>query len=212
MITLYHGSAGGIVGEIKPISEEICDFGIGFYTATIKEYAMSSLIEEENDGSGFCYTLNIDTDPLKVFSFDDDLEFWMLFTAYNRGTIGTIDEYKKLKKRIDSLKQFDIICGLIADDRSAYAFGRFLDGTMTDKCLIECIKYFDLGLQYVFKTKKACDSIKIAEKEIINGSQYNEAAHQKRMRIGKAQDIVSDLEKKYRRTGVYFDELLEEYR
>ena len=162
MITLYHGSAGGIVGEIKPISEEICDFGIGFYTATIKEYAMSSLIEEENDGSGFCYTLNIDTDPLKVFSFDDDFEFWMLFTAYNRGTIGNIDEYKKLKERIDSLKQ--------------------------------------------------CDSIKVAEKEIINGSQYNEAAHQKRMRIGKAQDIVSDLEKKYRRTGVYFDELLEEYR
>lgn len=30
-IILYHGSKGGIKGNIKPISREFCDFGKGFY-------------------------------------------------------------------------------------------------------------------------------------------------------------------------------------
>lgn len=101
---------------------------------------------------------------------------------------------------------------LNTDDREAYAFGRFLDGAMTDKCLIECIRYFDLGFQYVFKTKKACNYIEIKKKEIIRGELYDEAAHNKRSRIGKSQEIVTRLEKEYRRTGLFFDELLEEYK
>lgn len=30
-ITLFHGSRGGIVGDIKPQSRVHCDFGKGFY-------------------------------------------------------------------------------------------------------------------------------------------------------------------------------------
>ena len=138
--------------------------------------------------------------------------FRMIFTAYNRGNIPDIDDYRVIKNRIDALSEYDVIIGLVADDRSAYAFERFLNTAMTDKCLIECIKYFDLGYQYVFKTKKACESIKIVNQEIIHGEEYNDVSHCKRIRIGKSQEIVTELEKKYRRDGLFMDELLEKYR
>ena len=33
-VLLYHGSKSGLVGDIKPISRERCDFGKGFYMGT----------------------------------------------------------------------------------------------------------------------------------------------------------------------------------
>ena len=38
-ITLYHGSKGGIVGNIEPNSRIRCDFGKGFYMGTKPEQA-----------------------------------------------------------------------------------------------------------------------------------------------------------------------------
>lgn len=33
-VLLYHGSRGGVIGNIQPISRECCDFGKGFYMGT----------------------------------------------------------------------------------------------------------------------------------------------------------------------------------
>ncbi|MCR5502286.1 MAG: DUF3990 domain-containing protein [Lachnospiraceae bacterium] len=190
----------------------MCDFGVGFYTASIEEYGLSNIVENEKEGSGFFYTIRADFEPLKVFSFDYDLDFWMLFTAYNRGYIEDIDSYSRLKKMIDDLMSFDVISGLVSDDRSAYAFGRFLDKATTNVCLKECIKFFNLGYQYVFRTVKACDHLEIMHEEQITGDRYFRIAHDRRVRIGRSQDIVSEIETKFRREGLYLDELLEEYR
>ena len=211
-ITLYHGSPNGIIGIIAPISEKICDFGQGFYTATEKEYALSNIVEREQDGCGFCYTLRADTEDLRVYEFGNELSLWMLYTAYNRGYIPSLSNYDKLRAEIESIEVCDVVCGLIADDRSAYAFGRFLDGAMTDLCLIECMKYFELGLQYAFKTTKACNALEIVESEVIRGEAYTNASHEKRKRIGTSQEVVAGLEKQYRREGLFIDELLERYR
>ena len=211
-IILYHGSPNGIAGAIEPRSENICDFGAGFYTASVDEYGLSNIIENEKEGSGYFYTLEANLDGLKVFSFEEDLDFWMLFTSYNRGYIQDIEPYIRLKERINDLRSYDVICGLVADDRSAYAFGRFLDKAMTHICLKECIKFFDLGYQYVFRTTKACEHLTIINKEYIEGDRYLQIAHEKRIRIGRSQDVVSEIEVQFRREGMYLDELLEEYR
>ena len=211
-LMLYHGSPKGIIGSIAPISEKICDFGKGFYTASEKEYALSNIIEREKDGCGFCYTLRANTEGLYVYKFGNDLRLWMLYTAYNRRYIPSLSDYDKLRAAIESIEACDVVCGLIADDRSAYAFGRFLDGAMTDLCLIECIRHFELGFQYAFKSLKACNALEIIETEEIKGEAYSSASHEKRKRIGTSQEIVADLEKQYRREGLYIDELLERYR
>ena len=209
---LYHGSPKGIIGEIAPKSLNTCDFGTGFYTADTDEYALSNIIENDHSGSGYFYTLAVDFDKLNVFSFGDDLDLWMLYTAYNREYIQDIDSYPKLKQIIQELNSYDVICGLVADDRSAYAFARFLDKAATHTCLKECIKYFDLGNQYVFRTPTACSHLQIINEEYITGDRYIQIAHDRRIRIGRSQDIVSEIEVRFRRDGLYLDELLEEYR
>ena len=98
MLKLFHGSPEGIVGEIEPRSENICDFGTGFYTASHIDYAMSNIVIDEKGGNGYLYTLNVDTDGLNIYSFDEDFEFWMLYTAYNRGNIHKIKNYRGLKE------------------------------------------------------------------------------------------------------------------
>ena len=46
-VTLYHGSRSGIVGKIKPISREKCDFGKGFYMGTIPEQTKGLVVNQE---------------------------------------------------------------------------------------------------------------------------------------------------------------------
>lgn len=45
-IKLYHGSRGGIEGDIEPCSRLHCDFGKGFYMGTDKQQAKSLVCNE----------------------------------------------------------------------------------------------------------------------------------------------------------------------
>lgn len=47
-ITLYHGSKGGIRGDIRPIARPECDFGSGFYMGT-KKLQAETLVCRKND-------------------------------------------------------------------------------------------------------------------------------------------------------------------
>lgn len=208
-ITLYHGSISGIKGDIKPISSEICDFGKGFYMATNKEYAMCNALSLDKNGSGHLYKLDVILNNTKNYIFNN-IEIWALYTAYNRGLIHNIKKYKKLIEIAKTINKHDVVIGPIADDRSAYAFQRFTEGSMTDKCLIHCIKHFNLGEQYVFKRK--CNNIKIISHKILDGDNYNKIAHNKRVRVGTSVKIVEQYEKQFRRDGKYIDELLEAYK
>ena len=207
---LYHGTPVGIKGRIIPKSEDVCDFGCAFYTAELVDYSNSVALNADTD-SGHCYTFLADLQKLKIYDFADDLEFWALFTAANRKEFD-VSDYPKLKKRIDALRPYDILCGLIADDRSAYAFARFVSGAMTDACLMECLTHFKLGNQYAYKTQKACDQLYAINHKIFSKEEHKKIDHDRRVRIGTAQQVVDELEKQYRRKGRYFSEILEEYK
>ncbi len=45
-VILYHGSRGGIDGEIQPISRVRCDFGKGFYMGESEEQAKGLIAED----------------------------------------------------------------------------------------------------------------------------------------------------------------------
>ena len=182
-IYLYHGSKYGIKGDIEPHSRVTCDFGDAFYTADNKEFALSSSVEEGGE-EGFCYKLLCDLDRLSVYKFTS-FELWALYTAVNREYIKDIDEYPKLKKICEEINSYDIVIGLIADDRSAYVMNNFLNNSMTDICMYKCMKYFKLGYQIVFKTEKSCKHLSIIDKYIVSGEEYRNILHNNRVRIGK---------------------------
>lgn len=47
-ITLFHGSKGGIIGNIKPTSRDHCDFGCGFYMGESSDQAKGLVFTNDN--------------------------------------------------------------------------------------------------------------------------------------------------------------------
>ena len=209
-LTLYHGTVKEMDLPIKPISKSFSDFGSGFYTAELKTFAEASSVKENNT-NGVLYTLQCNLDNLKVYNFHNNIELWYLFTAVNR-TYLDLGKYKKLQEKLNAFNQYDVLVGLIADDRSQRALEDFLDGNITDVCLIESLKYFELGKQYVFKTQRACDSIKIIDIHYNTDDEKSHFKHEVRVRLGKSQAMFENLKAKYFRVGNSVYNILEKYK
>lgn len=212
---LYHGSKNGISGKIKPISKSECEFGRGFYMSDIEDQP-KSLVSEFKDN--MFYELDCDFSGLKVLEFTDDYESqldWSLFIAYNRNQFDP-DIYTKLAKKYDAYNQnYDVIAGLIADDKMTEALQRFFDGTFSDKALIAAMSRVKLGRQFVAKTEIACSnehikivsSRKLSDNELLTAKSFNE------QRRRQNTTVLNEITTRFRRsTDVkFFDEILEEY-
>jgi hypothetical protein len=212
---LYHGSKSGIKGSIQPISRAECDFGRGFYMGD-KEDQPKSLVSEFKDN--MFYELDCDFSGLKVLDFTDDYESqldWSLFIAYNRKQFDT-EKYTKLSKKYEAYNNdYDVIAGLIADDKMTEALQRFFDGTFSDKALIAAMSRVKLGRQFVAKTEIACSnehikivsSRKLSDNELLTAKSFNE------QRRRQNTTVLNEITTRFRRsTDVkFFDEILEEY-
>ena len=153
------------------------------------------------------YILSVNVEELKTHVFAPDLD-WALFVAFNRRKMDSIVDtplYNKYKAiGIDK----DIIVGSIANDRMFFVMDSFFNGNITDMALKESLHALNLGFQYVAKTKDACARIKI-EKEIslpwIVRQAFKTVSNENRENgIRYATEVC----KKYRRNGFYFDEIL----
>ena len=201
---LYHGSKSGIVRPIQPKSRDVCDFGSGFYMGTDPKQPLTLICDFEE---AKFYILSVNVEELKTHVFAPDLD-WALFVAFNRRKMDSIVDtplYNKYKAiGIDK----DIIVGSIANDRMFFVMDSFFNGNITDMALKESLHALNLGFQYVAKTKDACARIKI-EKEIslpwIVRQAFKTVSNENRENgIRYATEVC----KKYRRNGFYFDEIL----
>ena len=87
---LYHGSRGGISGDIKPISRIHCDFGKGFYMGT-NQNQVKSLVS--NDPNPYYYRLELNIDCLdkdRVLQLTD--MDWAYFVLFNRGKLKSVKD------------------------------------------------------------------------------------------------------------------------
>ena len=196
-LTLYHGSHGGIKGNISPtVSRNVCDFGKGFYTGNLELQAKTIVCE---DDSSYLYKLSIDVSGLRIYYFDDYL-LWAMYIGFNRGYIN-ISECPKLKPIFNEINSCDIIVGLIADDRLYTVLGNFIDGFVTDIALLTCLQYVNYGYQFVFKTQRACDLIKIVSKVKLSDTEKNKLRHKKNITIGSLESKIRSVIDKYNYYG-----------
>ena len=216
MIRLYHGSKRGIQGKIRPdMSREECDFGSGFYTGDKPEQPQGLVAAWPNNRF---YVLDCNLDGLNIKRFSEDYTGqmdWALFIAYNRGKIDK-SIYPALAKRYEIYHQsYDVIAGLIANDKMYQIIDEFFNMNVCDKGLLEALTRVKLGNQYVFKTVKSCSSehIKIVTEKSLDDAERKTAATQEKNRKMQTADIVPQIKVKYRHaTNVkYFDEILEEW-
>ena len=203
-LILYHGSKQGIVGDIQPKSREDCDFGVGFYTGTDTIQPLTLVCGEPNPKF---YVVDLKLEGLKVLEMELGLE-WAMVVAYHRGYMDIIKDTEMYEKYAHFLDGYDMVIGYIANDRLYTELTRFFNGDITDVALMNCLVALDLGKQYVAKTQKGCDAFSIVTESDIYQLELLALREKSAIRRKESYAIASEIEKKYRREGKYFDEIL----
>jgi transcriptional regulator with XRE-family HTH domain len=206
VVTLYHGSKSGIVGDIAPSSREHCDFGKGFYMGTTPEQPLTLICDFEE---AKFYVVSVDTKALTTIEIPADID-WAMVVAYHRGRMERIKDSKFYKKYSEMTTDKDLAIGSIANDRMFFVIDNFFQENITDIALINSLSALQLGKQYVALTEKACKAIKV-EKEIE--FTYFEKKILQKVSEGnrrKGIDLANEICKSHRREGKFFDEILDE--
>ncbi|MCM1123857.1 MAG: DUF3990 domain-containing protein [Eubacterium sp.] len=203
-VTLYHGSKSGIHGAIAPISREHCDFGKGFYMGTDRTQPLTLICNYPN---AKIYTLSMNLSDLKILDIDIGID-WALLIAYHRGKMEFM-KYSAFYNRLSNLnKNCDMIIGYIANDRMFVILDRFFNGEITDLALINSLSALKLGKQYVALTQKACNKIKILDKQELTETEREKLRHESQTNRSKGIAMAEEICRKYRRDGQFFDEIL----
>lgn len=211
---LYHGSKNGIRGEIAPISRKTCDFGRGFYLGD-KELQPKGLIA--GYGNSHFYVMDFEPEGLSVRQFGDTYEEqmdWALYIAYNRRVID-FSTLPILREKYEHYNHsYDVIIGLIANDKMTQVLNRFYSGGLCDKAMLDALQRVKLGSQYVLKTQKACqpEHIRIAEEKELTLAERKSLIVENEQRVLQMGGLLEQLQVRYRRAAdvKYFDEILKE--
>lgn len=207
---LYHGSRGGIEGNIRPISRERCDFGKGFYMGESIEQA-KGLISNSPDPIIYTVKLKLSEIPDDKILILDNKE-WLYTILANRKRVQEFNELETAKKWLKKINKYDIIIGAIADDRMNEAMQRFIDYGLTDKGLYECLKSVNYGYQYVAKSEFACNKIEILNERTISDSEKDEIEIYSTAKRKESRDVVKNAVIKYQRDGLYLNEIVKRER
>jgi hypothetical protein len=202
---LFHGSKSGIIGDIKPSSRELCDFGKGFYMGTERLQPLTLICNFPN---AKLYTVKADLTGLRVLEIEVGID-WALLIAYHRGKLEHIRGSGIYQKYAGLLSGCDMVVGDIANDRMFVVLDRFFSGEITDTALIGSLSALKLGKQYVALTVNACGQIDIIEEKRISETERNalriESEAHRKEGIRQAEEIC----KRHRRDGRFFDEIIE---
>lgn len=209
LVTLYHGSIGGIAHPIKVnFSSKPCDFGQGFYLGEMEIQAKNRVC---NSKDGYLYKFDLNLSGLTVYSFRD-YTLWALYIGVNRGKINATS-YKKLSALVNQINSNDVIIGLIADDKIAESYNDFLNNNITDIALAECLKEVKYGNQYVIKNQKCIENnLYELSHHILSKDERKESLSWGRSVKENLDNRLVEVKRKYRRSGKFLDEILEEYK
>ncbi|GHV16479.1 hypothetical protein AGMMS49938_16530 [Fibrobacterales bacterium] len=154
---VYHGSDCLVEKPEIRKSARALDFGVGFYTTTNKEQAISfaKKIRERNISEKEVISIySVDFEYIKrnlnVKIFENPNEEWLDFVSKNR--TGTYTE------------KFDVIYGAVANDTIFRTFIVYQNGILSKKETIKRLKIRKLYNQMVFTTEKALSFLKFEGK------------------------------------------------
>jgi len=144
-IRLYHGSNVRFESPSLKKSRDRRDFGIGFYTTTVKEQAVdwSKTLQLRFNGRAFVYEFELNsiaTLKIKVFK-GLDLE-WLEFVKENRMKGGL-------------QHNFDAVVGAVANDKTMQTIAMYIDGVYTTEEALNRLRYMSPNDQVSFHTEQA---------------------------------------------------------
>ena len=147
-MVLYHGSYKNIPNPQILDYGHTRSFGIGFYTTTNKEQAISfslKVVKRITEGIPTVNIYDFNMDEAKkecsILSFDGPTEEWLDFVVKNR-------EGQKLNS-------YDIVFGPVADDNVYRTLALYIAGDFTKEETLEKLKIRKLYNQLVLSSDKA---------------------------------------------------------
>ena len=157
---LYHGSNRNFDVIDLSKSKDKRDFGVGFYTTTIREQAeeWAKAIFKRYMGDGiFVYEMELVlNEALSLKKFDELSEEWLLMVLKNR-TLGGIQH------------NFDIVQGPVANDKTTRTIGLFIAGIIDSNTTIERLKTNKVNDQVSFHTLEALSCLRLLRKNQYEG-------------------------------------------
>ena len=204
-ILLYHGSKSGIDGKIEPKSRPQCDFGRGFYMGTEAAQALKLICDYDKSK---LYLASVDLNVLQTVEVPANID-WAMLVAYHRGKMEKIKGTALYEKYRLMTAGKDLVIGSIANDRMFYVIDNFFIGNITDAALVGSLSALQLGKQYVAISQKGCDAVRIEQEIVISHLErlfIKDAAEENR---AEGVSLANDICKKYRREGLFFDEILD---
>lgn len=206
-IILFHGSRGGIDGNITPISRIRCDFGKGFYMGTDIMQAKGIV---SNDSEPYLYTLKLKLSEIpedRILDLRNDNK-WIYTILANRKKIPEFNDLPLAKNLLQMCNNYDIIIGTIADDSMSYVMDYFKDNLITNEVLERCLKTVDYGTQYVAKSEFACSKIEILDCQEITYDMVDEAKKYEAIKRTGNKTIVNELIAAHRGEGYYLQDII----
>jgi hypothetical protein len=154
---LYHGSNCDFTVIDLSKSKDRRDFGRGFYLTTLENQAKdwAEILFKRYGGDGiFVYKYELEIkETLNIKQFDELSEDWLQFIRSNR--IGK-----------SSPHDFDIVRGMVANDRTNRTLALFVEGIYTARMALEKLQYNKLNDQISIHTEKALDCLTFISKTV----------------------------------------------
>ena len=154
-LIVYHGSNRSFDEIDLSKSKNNRDFGVGFYTTTIREQAEDwgkALFDRYKGDGVFVYEMElIIADSLSIKYFNDLSEEWLALVQRNR-TLGGIQH------------NFDIVQGPVANDKTTRTIGLYIAGIIDSSTAIERLRLNKVNDQVSIHTTAALSCIKLIRK------------------------------------------------
>ena len=200
---LFHGSKDGLHLITEKGTRDNCDFGNGFYLGETYSQALSFVCEKDDSS---VYSFKYSLVGLKIKRFKCDLE-WMLAICKYRGTIKEYESHELIRKIIKEVEEADVIIAPIADNKMFYIMALFTNGDINADVALHSLSASRLGLQYVFKTKKAIEKLKPIDKYYICKLERDDC---RKTLIERSFEIDTKLKlaKREFKNGMYIEEIL----
>ncbi len=204
-LLLFHGAKDEIKSEIENShTQGQKDFGAGFYLGESYDSA-ASWIADRNNGSCYCFYFDKSKD-YRTLSFSVTRQ-WMYAILYFRGAFRNFVPTKEVLDIIESISNCDYLIAPIADNNMYETLNSFAYGDITDEQCLHALSANNLGLQYVFKSKRACEALECIDRLYLCNEE-KQYYIEKKKEMGKHGRSKAELAiNKYRRKGKYFDEL-----
>ena len=206
-IVLFHGAKMpfSMPIDFDSLSKATYDFGIGLYLRETFEQA-ATYISFLGQKLVYCFGLNLAN--LKTYKFNVDTE-WMIAIAYFRGWLNDYKDRPYIKAILDKLVGCDVIIAPIADNRMFDIITEFVEGEITDEQCKHALAATNLGFQYVLKTSKSLENIRLIREMFVCEKEKESCVKSRESLTNSGLQKVKLARIQYKGKGKYIEEIFQ---